>query len=180
MSGPTPLSPSVSFALWNDRLFVGETLIPAFQVVDGDGMVVSEIPWEPEQLSPREALDEVVRLAIQNADPERQQEVRDRLDPAPVPDRVPLHSAFMVDPEGFIWVRPFEVGRDAAALGGPLYGAKPAGGLWWVLTLDGELVGSIECLPDLKIHQITADAVVGIRQDSLGVESVHVHGLVRR
>jgi hypothetical protein len=162
------------------ELYVGETLTPAIQVVDGSGNVVKEIPWEPDQPSPRDALTEVVRLAVQNADPERRQEVRDRLEPAPVPERVPLHSAFMVDPEGFVWVRPYEVSRDAAALGGPLYGQSPMGGLWWILSLEGETVGSIEGLPDLEIYQITADAVVGVRKDPLGVESVHVHRLKRR
>jgi hypothetical protein len=54
------------------------------------------------------------------------------------------------------------------------------GGLWWILSLEGETVGSIEGLPDLEIYQITADAVVGVRKDPLGVESVHVHRLKRR
>ncbi len=180
MTGPTPLSPSVSFAIMGDALYVGETLSPAIGVVGGDGSVVNKITWEPGRTSPRDALREVVRLAVQNADPGDRVRVRERLNAAPAPNRVPLFSAFLVDGQGFVWVRPYEVERDAYALGGPLYGEVPAGGVWWIFTPEGERVGSIDLPADLEPSVITADAVVGIRRDELGIEYVQIHRLHRR
>jgi hypothetical protein len=49
-----------------------------------------------------------------------------------------------------------------------------------VLTQDGSRVGVLQVPEGLRIHQITRDAVVGVRFNSLGVESVHVHPLVRQ
>lgn len=180
MTGPTPLSPSASFAVMGDALYVGETLTPVIEVVDGTGRSENVITWVPDEVSPTDALREVVRLAVERADPNRREMIRKRLDAAPTPDRVPAFSTFLVDDQGFVWVRPYEVGRDAAALGGPLYGEGPTGGVWWVFTSEGEKLGSIEFPPDLEPSHITADAVVGVRRDELGLEYVQVHRLHRR
>ncbi len=181
MTGPSPLSPSAVFALMGNALYMGETLTPAIQVVDESGAVKREIRWEPEpQPAPGRALQEVIRAAVEQAGPDRAESARKRLEAAPVPEAVPLFSTFLVDDLGFVWVRPYVVERDAAALGGPLYAAIPPGGLWWIFSADGERLGSVAIPSDLEPQEITASAVVGIRRDELGLEYVQVHRVQRR
>ena len=141
---------------------------------------MNRITWEEDQVSPRAAHDEVVRLATERADPARRVSVRTRLVDSSIPDRVPAFSFFLVDDLGFVWVRPYEARRDAFALGGKLYWDSPPGGLWMVFTPGGERLDSIEMPAGLEPYEITSDAVVGIRRDELGVEYVDVHRLTRR
>jgi hypothetical protein len=44
---------------------------------------------------------------------------------------------------------------------------------------DGRQMGTIDVPPEIEPTYITADAVVGIARDELGVESVRVHALRR-
>lgn len=47
------------------------------------------------------------------------------------------------------------------------------------MTQDGRFAGSVEVPGGLEVTQITRTAVVGIRRDALGVETVHVHRVNR-
>ena len=49
-----------------------------------------------------------------------------------------------------------------------------------MFTADGRYGGSVEVPDGLAVTQITRAAVVGIRRDELGVETVHVHRVNRR
>ncbi len=180
MAGPAPLSPSASFSVMGDALYVGETLTPAIKVMPADGSPAREIAWQADPSPPRDALRMVLSLALQAADPGEKQRVRERLEAAPLPSRVPVFSAFLVDDLGFLWVRPYEVERDAYALGGPLYSQGAPGGEWWVYSAEGVRLGSIGLPHGLEPYQITTDAVVGIRRDEVGLEYVQVHRLGRR
>ena len=179
----TPLSPMMFSATWENALYIGETLTAAVRVLDGKGKVVNEIVWEGDQISPEDALRRVVEIAVQRANPDEKNGLRERLEAAPKPKSVPVFAEFMVDHLGFVWVRPFEITRDATAvwLYMPQGSFKSrAGGVWWIFAPEGKKLGSVEIPPDLEPYQITADAVVGIRRDKLGIEYVRVHRLHRQ
>jgi hypothetical protein len=55
-----------------------------------------------------------------------------------------------------------------------------AGGSWQIFSPSGVAAGVVEMPPDLQPVQITANAIVGIARDDLGVESVRVHTLQRQ
>jgi hypothetical protein len=63
---------------------------------------------------------------------------------------------------------------------GGLSESSGAGGTWQIISPSGVAAGLVEMPQDLQPVQITADAVVGIARDDLGVESVRVHTLQRR
>lgn len=177
--GPTPLSPRWFVALHGGELFLSESLTPRIDVIDVLGDTVREIVWEPEPSPPVEG---VLRAVIDSAAPPSRAGTSDsgpraRLEAAPAPDRLSVFWGLIVDEEGFVWVRPFEPLENAAALGG-LRG-HGSGGEWMIFSREGERVGRVALPDDLEPVRITSDAVIGIRRDALGVESVQVYALER-
>jgi hypothetical protein len=191
-TGPTPLSPAPRFAYLaaddgRDELYVAETLNARIDVTDSYGRRIRTIEWEPDSLSsPQEAFDRVVRV-VQSG---REEPFRARagiryaegwhrvLSP---PAAVPVFSDFLVDEEGFVWVRPFVPERDAAALGANLgLGRSGPGGRWTILSPDGERLGEIQVPDGFEPYQVMSDRALGIYRDELGVEFVRVYALTRR
>ncbi len=178
--GPEPLSPR-SVAVADGRyLYFGDTLEPVIRRTSAPGMADGEIAWEPtESLAVRDALDRVIDQAVSEAPADEASATRARHEAAPVPDELSVFWDFLVDPEGFVWIQPYDPLAHAFALGGRYIGGVGSGGAWLVLTQAGQHAGSIEVPDGLELTQITPTSVVGIRRDELGVESVHVHRIRR-
>lgn len=176
-AGPGPLSPRAHFAVSGGHVYVAETLTPRITVLDPSGTVVRRLTWEPVAgPTPAEALAVVAESAA--ALPPEGALLLRSLEDAEAPERISRFWGFLVDEEGYIWVRPYEPLRHAAALGG-LSGVGP-GGVWTILSPEGAVVATVELPAELEPVQVTSDAVVGIRRDAMGVESVRVHALRRR
>jgi hypothetical protein len=176
--GPTPLSPTRLLGIHGNQVYIAESQTPSIRVVDSTGALVREITWKPEA-HPRVAdiLPRVIDSAVAATPAARREALRKSFAAAPPPDQVPVWWGLIVDARGFVWIRPFDPFRNAAALGG-LRGAGP-GGTWTVLTPEGQEVGKVAMPDDLEPTQITDGALVGIRRDELGVESVRVYDLTR-
>jgi len=173
-----PLSPRAVVRIGPDGIYVGETESPRIRVYDFSGALRREMVWNTEGIDPEAALGVVQDTP--NPEPIFEHGLRE----AAVPDRLSVFWDFLVDELGFVWVLPFHVRRHAAALGGLgggdyLTSPSGGGGPWLLFSPQGEPLGSIEVPPEVRPAQITSDALVGIRVDSLGVESVQVHSLVR-
>lgn len=178
MSGPGPLSPRAVFAVGDDLVYVGETLTPAIRVLSPTGALERELTWTPAAApSPRAALDAVVKTAVARAGPDRVAETRRVLLAFPLPDRVSAFWTILVDADGFVWVQRYDPRRDAIRLSG-LQRAGP-GGTWRIFSPDGAPAGTVRVPDGLELTQIGERSVVGVRRDSLGVESVEVHDLSR-
>ena len=179
--GPEPLSPRSVVVSDGTYLYFGDTLEPVIRRTSAPGMADGEIAWEPtESLAVRDALDRVIDLAASRAPADQASAVRARHEAAPVPDELSVFWDFLVDPEGFLWIQPYEPLAHAFALGGRYVGGADNGGIWSVIAMDGGRAGSIEVPEGLELTQSTRTSVVGIRRDELGVESVHVHPVRRK
>ncbi len=179
--GPEPMSPRSVAVSDGSHLYFGDTLEPVIRRTSAPGMAVGEIAWEPpESPSVRDALDEVIDLAASRAPADQASATRARYEAAPVPDELSVFWDFLVDPDGFLWIQPYEPLAHAFALGAGYVGGVGNGGAWSIVTLDGRPAGSIEVPEGLELTQISRTSVVGIRRDELGVESVHVHRIHRR
>jgi hypothetical protein len=180
ISGPGPLSPRSLFAVSGEELYVAETETPSIRIFESARTSSREITWAPEPSpSPAQVLAAVVDSAVARSWPEHRAATRLRLEYPPVPERLSVLWAFLVDDEGFIWVRPFEPLRHAAALGGLALASGGPGGVWTIVSPEGVEVGSVQVPDDLELIRITADDVIGVSRDALGVESVRVHPLRR-
>jgi hypothetical protein len=174
---PIPLSPRAQYAVHGDRLFLGQTLEPALQVINTAGEVVDRIAWDPESvLDPQQAQ----RLVADSADLQwvgEEAAHRARIREAPLPANVPAYATLLVDSKGFLWIRPWDPLIHATDVGG-LTRVGP-GGTWRILSPEGEDLGTVEVPPELEPSWIGPDRVVGIRRDAYDVESVRVHELRR-
>jgi hypothetical protein len=179
--GPEPLSPRPMFAVHRGRAYVAESLTPRIQVFGETGTLDNEITWTP---APASSASEAFRLVVDSAvamsGSVPAAAMRQRLEAAPVPDKLSAFWAFLVDDEGFVWVRPYEPLRHAAALGGLSLPAGGPGGRWTIYSPDGVEAGTVRVPADLEPLRITADAVIGIARDALGVETVRLHALRRK
>lgn len=180
-SGPEPMSPRSVFRSDGTRLYFGDTLEPLIRRVRSPGTMDGEIVWTAaESGSAEDVFGEVVDEAVFRAGPERAEETRQRLQAAPASTQLSVFWDFHVDPAGFIWIQPYEPTAHAFAVGAPYRGGVGSGGAWQVMTPDGRFAGSIDVPDGLEVTQISRTAVVGIRRDELGVETVHVHRVNRR
>ncbi len=177
---PQPLSPRAVVASDGTHLYLGDTVVPSIRRIGSGGILAGEIAWEPaESISGEDALEQVIEAALSTGLGDRSFFSRERLEAAPVPIGVSVFWDFLPDPEGFLWVQPWEPLRHSFALGASLAGRDASGLEWWVFATDGGSAGSIRIPEGLALTQITGTTVVGIRRDELGVETVHVHRVSR-
>lgn len=178
-SGVHPLSPRAVVRVGGDRIYVGETESPRIRVIDLHGDVEREFTWQVSAAPEPEAALRAVREA-----PDPLPLFAHLLPEAPIPERLSVFWDFLVDGLGFVWVRPYDPRVHAAALGGLeggdyLTSPGGGGGSWLLLSPEGEVAGSVDVPEGLRPVQVTADRLVGIHVDTLGVETVRVHILTR-
>ena len=130
-------------------------------------------------VSPAAALDHVIDSAVARTFGDRRLVIREQLEAAPIPDSLSAFWDFVLDPEGFVWIQPYEPLVHAFALGATIRGGVGSQGAWRVFTLDGRYVTSVDIPNGLELTQVTRTSVVGIRRDALGTESVHVYRVRR-
>lgn len=82
------------------------------------------------------------------------------------PDRWPSFQSVRVDRLGWIWAELFRPPQDETPR-------------WMVFEPGGQARGTLELPPDLEVHDIGPDYVLGRSQDDLGVEYVHRYRLDR-
>ena len=184
-SGPAALSPRAQVEVRGDRIYVAETLTPEIRVFHRDGTLERSITWEPDPgPGPADALAEVRGRAEAMLDEGRPGVVEPAL-ALSAPDRISPFWSFLVDAEGYLWIRDYEPAQHAMALGGSgggsyLRGGAGPGGEWRVLDPEGTEVGWIRIPEGLEPLRVDSEVVLGLHRDPLGVESVRGHELERR
>lgn len=177
--GPEPLSPRAVLAVHDDKLYIGDTSLPKIDIITPNGTKVGSIAWRSDETVPPEiALRNVIDSAVARASPAQAVVVRRRLEGAPVPSGLPAFWDIIIDASGFLWVRAFDPLENAAALGG--LSRTGRNGRWSVFSPDGILRETVNMPSQLEPSQITANAVVGLSRDELGVEYVRLHTVHRR
>ena len=145
------VGPRAQWAVADGRLYFGTSVDYTIRTLDLDGgeVVVFARPFTPKRVS-----DDDVERATRGQPPRRGEELA-------VAEWLPAYDRMLVDARGNLWVRG--------------YGSR----VWSVFDAAGRWLGDVEAPRGLRVHQIAADHVVGVMRDSLDVESVAVHRLVR-
>ena len=85
----------------------------------------------------------------------------------PLPELVPSTERLIVDAEENLWALRYRLPWESDLQ-------------WDIVSGDGDWLGTVTSPPDLTVHQIGRDFVLGVHRDSLGVERVRLHALERR
>lgn len=184
-SGPPALSPGGKAAVHDDRLYVAELLRPVVEVYALSGELDREIHWEPQrEWDPEEARSRIARALEEGAehprDPGRRLYEQEWVEAVEPPEQAPAFSDFMVDEEGFLWIRPYVPERDSPAVGGnPAHGRTSPGGEWRILSSEGIEVSRVTVPDGFDPHVLAEDEILGIHWDELGVERLRAYPLDR-
>lgn len=178
-SGPDPLSPRPIVRTAGELVLLAETLTPRITELDPATGESRTIEWVPRSAL---ATGEATRLVREGVAESGLSEAEKALAVAALDalrgnEEVPVFQDFLVDPEGFLWVRDYEPRIHAPFFGG-LWGAGP-GGEWSVLDRTGRRVTTITVPDDFEPARVYEDRLIGIRRNPLDVESVRVYGIER-
>lgn len=151
------------------RLVAGDGALPAFSVFDEHGAQVRIVRWREEAPEVAEAdLRRVreARIAAEVSLGRTSEEANRSVSLLPPPRRAPIYDDLFVDDHGFVWARRYPFGD-----------VEP--GTWIVFSTEGEWMGDLT-IPYALRPLVARDSVfVGLRTDSLGVQSVYVMHLGR-
>lgn len=102
--------------------------------------------------------------------------MRQTMGDIPLPETLPAFATLMTDALHHLWVEEFRILDGEFEIPGQETSEGP---LWTVFDPDGHVLGFVETPPDLRIHEIGADYLLGHATDTLGVEYVQVWPLDR-
>jgi len=166
-----PFGPSTRVAVHADELFVGDNDRPDVAVLNVDGRPVRIIRLierrrevTPEDIGrfKAENIDEGWRATYLAAK-------RRWLEIVPFPARMPWYGPLLVDRGGDLWLGAYRTAWEERE--------RPVD--WWILGPDGALRARAATPTGLRVVQVGADWVLGIRQDEAGVEHVELWALAR-
>jgi hypothetical protein len=173
-TGPGILSPRAVFRFVNGKIYMAETGTPQVRIIDVGTRAERVFRWNPGTLpTPSSARAAVIDSLVARSS--NHSEARRRYQQYTAQDPVPAFWDFLVDDLGYIWVLPFSAGKSVL-----LATSSSSGGVWRVFSPAGRDVGRVRVPAGLQPVQVTANAIVGIFRDADGVESVHVHRLLRK
>jgi hypothetical protein len=95
-------------------------------------------------------------------------------------EQLPAFSRILIDREGNLWVRQYEIWEDAPGRSGPV--SVPTyhhPSLWDVFTSRGVWLGHLELPADFAPLEIGKDYVAGVWRDTEDVEYVQIYRLTK-
>jgi hypothetical protein len=161
---PYTLGPKMMVVASGDRLWFIDGATGTLRAVDGAGQEVSvhSISISPDPYD-RPAVDRARAQALAGATREIDSAKAVAMyDPKLLPPMQPLLSGAHAGAAGGLWVRLFDLDERAAQR-------------FLVVDRDGREIGRATVAAGLSIQHIGSDFVLGVRRDSLGVESVVEH-----
>jgi hypothetical protein len=160
---------SSEFAVLGDRFYVAPTENFEIQVYNSAGQLEMLVRKKHENLDVRRA--DITHMRDQmlerfEDDPDRRVAIERTLDAMPMHSTMPAISSMRVDDSGNIWIqtysRPGDENRD-----------------WWVFSISGRLLGSVQAPANFRLLQIGEDFVLGRWRDDLDVEHVQLYQLIK-
>lgn len=150
----------------DDRIFTGWNGVYAVVVrsLAGDPVMVLSAPGLERRIDPAEVRSTRERWLERCSDEQCQRNINRMFDELQLPDRRPAFSALRADPLGNLWVAEYD------PTGNVVVGWQGSG--WHVFSGDGELLGRVAVPPGIRLYEIGANYVMGVRDNELGVPFV--------
>ncbi|HEX7049056.1 MAG TPA: hypothetical protein VF188_02500 [Longimicrobiales bacterium] len=160
----------LSYAVWNDQLFVGTADRLAVDVYSPTGRLLRSVRAPEVDVRWTEEIEaahrEYVRERIASAAPERRPDLESRLVGRELPQTVPAYTSLLVDQQGNLWLGEFRIDHRT-----PRH--------FLVFDRDGRFMTGITVPPDFRVLMIPHGQVRGRATDDLGVQYVVGCSIVR-
>jgi hypothetical protein len=153
-------------ATQGNHLYYGSSRAFEIRVFTLEGRLrrIVRLNVEPTPLTGEAVASFVAERLGGETDPDRQRRMRALYAQIPFPEILPAYGALEVDSEGNLWV------GDYAPVG-----AVPFA--WTIFDSEGRMLGRISTPRDVRIFEIGADYLLGVAQDTLGIERVELYRL---
>lgn len=169
--GQYRLGPSLVLGASSTDVWIGDSGAGTITIFDASGSLRTEVQFPvPPRPFDEAALSEARRAELA-AVPEsdrfgRRARIEVLYSSSTTPPTAPRFTRFVAGPDGEMWIELFvEVpGAERGAV---------------VLDREGRAIGRATIPSGVVLHDVTRDRVIGVRRDSLDVERVVVHRLVR-
>jgi hypothetical protein len=172
LGGPYAFGRSTRAAVYDGRLYVGDPGAPEVLVYSADAGLerIFRYARPPERVT-----DDLFEAAVEHFVAQQSRYPIPGGDEAswrsfyaamPRPESLPYYREMKVDALGHIWLEDWRPGWES----GPRR--------WTVLDPDGRWLGTLT-LPDIDVHDIGDDYILGVRKDELDVEYVELYALRR-
>jgi hypothetical protein len=119
----------------------------------------------------------VVNRVIESVNPAWRSAYERTWRPLEPPGHEPTFQQLIVDSEGWVWARTYQVDADNAR---PRAAAANAPATWLLFDAEGRGRGSVTMPARLSVESIARDHVAGIWEDELGVEYVRLYRIEGR
>jgi hypothetical protein len=162
-----PFTPETHVAAGGGRVFVGFAEEYRIDVLSLDGTPLGRITSvrQERQLTDKDHTAMIDwRVAVGTAS--NAQATRHALESASLPERSPAFGDLQVDSRGLLWVA-------------PTWSPEHESLLWDVWEPDGRLVARVELPAGLRVHRITENFILGVREVESGAVAVERYALHR-
>lgn len=169
-AGPHTYSHRLVHALAEERVYIGTSDAYELRMFDLSGELERIVHWSGPDLTFTDSDFERYRdRRLTDIPADRRAEVEREVQEWIRPEKWPAYQALVIDPDGFLWVQAYD--RT------PADGTAPD---WTVLTSEGRVLGGVSIPDGLEVTEIGTDYVLGVIEDSLGVERVALYRLIRK
>lgn len=166
---PRPLGADIFVTILNSKAFIGVSNQRIIEVYNPDGSKRGEleVPFEARDVRQDDIEAAIDELVSGVSDEQLAARHRRELRGYEWPEMLPLYTAMIGDPAGYLWLRPHSSGGGGSQVE------------WRVVTTEGELVATVDVCSCVDIQQIGTNWVLGIQRSPLGGERVVRLPLVR-
>ncbi len=166
---PRPLGASIFIAILHSRAFVAVSnrdSIYGYDLRSRGPSTAFRVPLEPRRTQKTDINAWINAEGSGLSDRSRAARYEADLKSYQWPDEVPRFVAFVPDPLGNLWLRP--------------YTTRGAGGQvdWRIVDVQGRAVARVSVPADFDIHEVGSDWILGVERTTMGVERVvqyHLH-----
>lgn len=161
--GPARFGRKLSYAVWNDEIFIGTADQLQVDVYAQSGVQIRSVraPAVGMQLTReiRSAYEDFLRSRVASASPEVQAEMERTISGIDYPSRLPAYSSLLVDDEGNLWVGEYRYDLRTPTR-------------YLVFDSGGRFITRVRVPPNTRVFTVSEDHVWGRTTGELGVEQI--------
>lgn len=173
---PRPFVPGYAVVKGDSGLWMGDSALPRVRFWSGTGELGRVVRWRYSQdrTLTRRRINAYRDRVTAGRPASYESSVRKNFREAAFPSDVPAWGTLVRGIDGVLWISDY----PGPEVEWPVWDPYPTQ-LWWGIDDDGRPVGSLASPAGLQVTGFGEDFLIGIHKDTLGVETVRRHRIVK-